>query len=845
MKKWIIWALLTVAIIIFYQVHYGLATLLPGNINWLMSARHDWGTHYLAWAFYKSEPWHFPLGRIDAYNYPLGTNVGFADSIPLMAMFFKLFRHLLPADFQYLGFWLFSCQLLVAYFTVLLLRRFKVSWFIAFIGALFMATNPVLLYRAMHPALSAHWLLLACVYVYVLDPSVTGTRRILSYQLILLALSALINPYLCWMVLGFTLITPVKLSFFDKKLSLRNFFLYMGLSLFTLLLLYYLVGFIQFQKKEELGVGGAYGLYGMNLNSLWNPGGYSSFLPQMPWVSWHQYEGFMYLGVGVFLLLLILLCRYIFTTIQDVTNRKRSGENTTSPKKKLKNRNLILLLALAVIYAILAITLVFTYNDKVLFKLPAPGFFITLEEIFRASGRFFWLPYYLIILLAIIGIARIKANPVIPAAIVALAFIVQAFDIKMMLIDKNLPRGTYTPPMEDQTWINLMRQFDEVLFLPPFQSPGIRPMDYQDFSYLALKAGKPINCAYVPRADYHGMQVYSDSLTDAVAQGKLSPKAIYITSVAALEQFSFPVKKDVASLHSLDGCYFLISKAINDPLLDTLTKRIDAEHKVLLDSAMIASGRKKQFTPFPRTLSVAPGALSHNLEAVTLGPDYLSIHGWVVRDSTKDNTGDSVFFTLDAGGRSYFAAAGTGDRQDVAAAFPEVHVVNAGVALIAFTDSLPKGSYQLGIIVKTAQGRYIHMQTEREVRVDISDYAAPVKLTTLPPEAKIIFDLHVDDEPTEFSMDGWAALPDRDATTSTIQLILKSSDSTFAFDVKPTVRKDVTDYFKNKYQLDNSGYRARISKIGLPAGRYRIGFLIRDAKRHDAYMKLTDREVSK
>ncbi len=37
--------------------------LQPSNINWLMTARHDWGTHYLGWAFYKNEPWHFPIGK--------------------------------------------------------------------------------------------------------------------------------------------------------------------------------------------------------------------------------------------------------------------------------------------------------------------------------------------------------------------------------------------------------------------------------------------------------------------------------------------------------------------------------------------------------------------------------------------------------------------------------------------------------------------------------------------------------------------------------------------------------------------------------------------------------------
>ena len=84
-----------------YHLCYGFQTLNPYNIDWLMSALHDWGTHYLGWHFFKNEPWQFPLGNISNYFAPLGTNVGFTDSIPLLAIFFKLFSAILPENFQY------------------------------------------------------------------------------------------------------------------------------------------------------------------------------------------------------------------------------------------------------------------------------------------------------------------------------------------------------------------------------------------------------------------------------------------------------------------------------------------------------------------------------------------------------------------------------------------------------------------------------------------------------------------------------------------------------------------------------------------------------------------------
>ena len=62
-----------------------------------MSMYHDWGQHYLGWAYYRDADWSFPLGKMDNFYYPVGTNVGFTDSIPLLAFVFKIFSFLLQS----------------------------------------------------------------------------------------------------------------------------------------------------------------------------------------------------------------------------------------------------------------------------------------------------------------------------------------------------------------------------------------------------------------------------------------------------------------------------------------------------------------------------------------------------------------------------------------------------------------------------------------------------------------------------------------------------------------------------------------------------------------------------
>uniref|UniRef100_UPI0025B8AAB6 DUF6311 domain-containing protein n=1 Tax=Flavobacterium sp. TaxID=239 RepID=UPI0025B8AAB6 len=195
--------------IIIYHFAYGVATLDTSNINWLMSVYHDWGQHYLGWAYFREEPWTFPIGNIQNYNYPAGTNIGLTDSIPLLGIFFKLFSFLLGEEFQYFGFWLLLCFFLNGYYSYKIFKLYyDESKIVLFISTFFIIVNPVLLYRGMHPALCGQWLILASLYNYLKNSNLSNVFSINKNQLLILVLSALINPYLFLMVVGFNIIIP-------------------------------------------------------------------------------------------------------------------------------------------------------------------------------------------------------------------------------------------------------------------------------------------------------------------------------------------------------------------------------------------------------------------------------------------------------------------------------------------------------------------------------------------------------------------------------------------------------------------------------------------------------------
>jgi len=813
------------AVVIIFHISYGLQISIPGNNSWLMTARHDWGTHYLAWTFYKDESWSFPLGKIVGYNYPVGTNIGYTDSIPFLAIFFKLFAPLLSSDFQYFGIWLFICHILVAYFTILLCRLFNVNWVATLAASIFMATSPVLLYRGMHPALCGQWMLIAAIYFYFLDKQLSNWKKILLYQFILLSFSATINPYLCAMVMGFSFATPTKLCFFKKYFSWKFYLIYIAASLCSVLFLWYITGMISFDDQENFGIAGAYGLYGLNLNALFNPVGYSLILPQLKQVSWHQYEGFMYLGVGM----MLLLIAFILSSLVVFIIRKKTKHEVAKGTLK-KDYSHLPLWILIIAYTIFSITLVITYNDKVLYKIQAPHLFIRLEEIFRASARFFWTPYYLIILFTIIGFAKSRIKPIISTSIIVFFLIIQIYDLRRLLTSKNI---------SDANWIKLMTQFDEILFFPAFNTPPIRNMAYQDFSYLAFKAGKPVNAAYVARENSAAIKTFTDSLAETVAGGVLSNRALYITDSAHLPYFSKAIRSYSATVGSLDGCFYIFSGGDNDIIHDSLRRKSNSILNNLLEKSNLTG-----FVETPVLPIVYGSTIRHNIESINIGKGVISMGGWAFIDSSQNNENDSIFITLNSKDQFYLAPVKRSQRPDVASAFNRPSLVNCGLGLLVFTDNLKTGTYQLGLAIKNAESKFVFQALGREVNLKKSEFVALVNISALPPEGKIIYDLIIEENASSYSASGWAALENQHADSNIINLILKNEQDIYLISTDPYPRPDVTVSFKNQYKLDNSGYVTKFLKAVLPQGKYRVGFLIHDRRAKTETVFFTTKEIN-
>ena len=97
-----------------FIIVYGLTPLNVTNDSWIMAGydEKDIIQHYSGWIAYRNSDRTFPLGMAMDMAWGDGTYISFTDSIPWVAIAFKLIRRFLPDTFQYFGIYALFCYIM-------------------------------------------------------------------------------------------------------------------------------------------------------------------------------------------------------------------------------------------------------------------------------------------------------------------------------------------------------------------------------------------------------------------------------------------------------------------------------------------------------------------------------------------------------------------------------------------------------------------------------------------------------------------------------------------------------------------------------------------------------------
>ena len=493
-----------------------------------------WGSDrtpdFLAWEFYRNTPWQFPFGIIENYSYPNVTSVGLTGSIPALAIPFKLLNPILPEVFQYFGLWLFSCYLLQGLFAVKLLKTLHVeNLFYLVVGASFFVIAPVLLDRTDHMNLCSHWLILAGFWIY-LDDRLSIWKKV-GYSMGLILFSALDHPYLILFTLALGFGILCKEFFFTKKLKLLPFLLINVFNVALVLGVYYAVG--NFVISSDSTTGWGYGFYSANLNGFFNSLDKCKLFPIIPMAQDGQYEGYAYLGFGIFLLFIFLFYK----------------------RYKIKvSKSLYPLLAICVALFIFSLSNKVTFFHKSI-TLPLPDILERVGNIFRATGRFVWTLYYLFFLVAIVWLARLEIPNKTKNIVILVAFLVQILDVSPLLDRNYITHREYNPPLNLDHWDLLSANSDKMIMYPPFVRNYDHHGDFMYFAHQQFLQNKKITAGHLARFDENIRKEYTDQLNQRIQNDELEKEgdAFIVTTRAHEETFKSLVEKGRLRMWNMDN----------------------------------------------------------------------------------------------------------------------------------------------------------------------------------------------------------------------------------------------------------------------------------------------------
>lgn len=488
---------------VFFLLVYGVRPLNVLDDEWLLSGG-DLSQHYLGWCFYRNSDWQFPVGMVDGLLYPGKVCLIYTDSIPLLAVIFKILSPILPQTFQYFGLWGIFCYCMMGGLSAIIIRKATEKANLCWIGAMFFVVCPYMLQRMFrHTSLAGHWLLLLAFLIIVYKPYFKSIKRRFIAWSVLLFVSSFVHIYFIPMIAALMFGSCMEDIFSTKRIK-YNIFLFIGACVPSVLGLILFGAFEGGSSFNDVGLGD----YSANLNVLWNSQGRTvgRFLPPQKSLQ-GQYEGLGYLGLGMLIMtaavIIYKVCKGIIGCLRR-RNQVKIG-NGESKKEKLlswfQRHSLGVSLGIVgAIFAVVALSPTISFNDQILFTVPYPHKIVKAWSIFRATGRFIWPIDYMIMIAAISAVVKINKK-YIGTLIVSVCMVIQVVDLSVNAIkvhDWFAQINTNEIALNAPEWRAWGEKYDHIMFLP-YNFPEANPMLLYAVADYAHDYGMTLNYFFCAR----------------------------------------------------------------------------------------------------------------------------------------------------------------------------------------------------------------------------------------------------------------------------------------------------------------------------------------------------------
>jgi Family of unknown function (DUF6311) len=437
------------------------AVLPPGFITgtgglWARP-ENDFNAYLVAWHYFLHDQWRFPLFDLPAMGYPEGGSVLFNDALPAAALVTKVLHSLTGHAVNPFGWWMLLCYVLQGAMAARIVVACGArSWWAALGAAVFAVGSVPFMSRLelRHVAVASHFLVLWALALYC--ENVRARRFAAGEHFALGAVAILVNAYLFVMVSVLQATTLVTL--WKGRALARSDWVKAALSVVAVVAIALAAGYGAMFSGNATMRGHGFGHFSWNLATLIVP-------PEGYWgvptgivrdATGGQYEGEAYIGLGA--MLVVAVC---------VLARPRQAASAV-------RRHWILAVALLVCAAYAPSHRVFL-SSHLLVEVPLPQNVLDAASVFRASGRFIWIPAYTLTLASLAGLFRWTPRALaLPLLVVAIA--AQLSEARVAVARLRPMLATPAPELIDTPQLRLwLQQHLRVFQFPSYWCGGLAP----------------------------------------------------------------------------------------------------------------------------------------------------------------------------------------------------------------------------------------------------------------------------------------------------------------------------------------------------------------------------------
>jgi hypothetical protein len=529
----------------------GFKNVFPWNLEWL-NGKGDGSYDQLNFEFFRKNPLiQWPITGMP--NYVAGSGQVLGSGNGLFAIPAKIIGQFVPGNFQYLGIWIVFCFCLQGLFAERLLSRLTDSKTLQILAAMNFIVSPILLYRVgvlSHFQLGAHWLILAALYFYFDE----NFRR--KQWALLLLLAVLINIYITAMVVVIFIASNIKnVLYFPKSGILRI------ASDFLVPLAALVFGFIFMGYASYGGNAKGSNFFRLSPIAFVNSGDISGFtfstaIKSIPSKYLSDFfleepESFQYLGTGIVIGLFLSVL---------LVNRFSKNWHAKSIAPLAVSVIGLFIFALSNRISISGYELAYWW----------PQVFHDLRQVFRASSRFGWPLYYLLVATSFSYFAyRLSfTKKVVFAVALLLVSIADGGNGIQRVRNELATSNDYISSIKDGKWSDLVSNKEKIYIYPNFDlDSSLGTSSYYpwverwfDLAKFAVANDLHTNFGGTPRPISDFVLTENLRMRTEFDSGLLDSKTIYIIGDTEYWETLKEQLLDVADSYQIDGLNVIIAK---------------------------------------------------------------------------------------------------------------------------------------------------------------------------------------------------------------------------------------------------------------------------------------------